>query len=172
MLEWTQIQNGAIIYTPTNWELYKIVCASIDTISESAQQKRIIISNQIDYLQKVYADEKMIGTVMRNLLSNAVKFTKMDGEICIRTERLNNGGVKISVEDNGVGIPAVDIERLFKIEEKVSTYGTNGESSTGLGLLLCKEFIDIHGEEIWIESKGNKGSIFSFTLKGANGYEK
>lgn len=172
LLEWAQIQNGAIEYTPKNLELNKIVTESMDTIYERAQQKNIEIINEIDNTLKVFADEKMIGTVLRNLLSNAVKFTKNNGKVSIKTGRPDNGTVKISIEDNGVGIPAEDVEKLFKIEEKVSTQGTNGETSIGLGLLLCKEFIDMHGEKIWVESNENTGSRFSFTLQGANGHER
>ncbi|MDZ7767360.1 MAG: CHASE domain-containing protein [Melioribacteraceae bacterium] len=171
LLEWSQIQNGYIDYTPKNIDLSKMISESIDTIYERALQKRIEIINEIDNSQNVHADEKMIGTVLRNLLSNAIKFTKTNGKISIKTEHSNNGTVKISIEDNGVGIPEEDIVKLFKIEEKVSTKGTDGEASIGLGLLLCKEFIDMHGEKIWVESNENKGSIFSFTLQGENGHE-
>lgn len=172
LLEWAQIQNGTMEYTPKNLELTKLVAESIDTIYERAQQKGIVITNKIDSSQKVYADEKMIGTVLRNLLSNAVKFTKTNGKINIKTEHHNNGRVKISIEDNGVGIPEEDIGKLFHIEKKVSTLGTDGETSVGLGLLLCKEFIDIHGGKIWVQSKENEGSKFLFTLQGENGYER
>lgn len=171
LLEWAQIQKGVLEYSPQNFQLTKLVSESLDTIYEQAQQKSIEIVNEIDSSQKVYADEKMIGTVLRNLLSNAVKFTKTRGKIRIKTEHPDNGTVKISIEDNGVGIPEDDIGKLFNIEEKVSTRGTDGETSIGLGLLLCKEFIDMHGEKIWVESNENTGSKFSFTLQGANGHE-
>jgi len=172
LLEWAQIQNGAIEFTPNNFVLKKLVSESVDSIYERALQKRIEIINEVDNSQKVYADEKMIGSVLRNLLSNAVKFTRTNGKISIKTEHPNNGKVTISIEDNGVGIPEDDIEKLFKIEEKVRTHGTDGELSIGLGLLLCKEFIDLHGEKIWVESNEKTGSKFSFTLQGANGHEK
>jgi len=129
-----------------------------------AKQKRISIINEIVDTQKVYADEKMIGTVLRNLLSNAVKFTRKDGNTIIKSKWLDNDTIEVAVEDNGVGIPEKDIHRLFKIEEKVSSQGTEGESSTGLGLLLCKEFIEMHGGKIWVESEYGKGSKFKFTL--------
>lgn len=171
LLEWSQIQNGSMEYTPKNLDLSKIVSDSIDTIYDKAQQKGIKIIREIDHKQKVFADEKMIGTVLRNLLSNAVKFTRVEGKVSIKSEHANNGTVIISVEDTGVGIPEEDVKRLFQIEEKVSTLGTDGETSIGLGLLLCKEFIELHGENIWAESKENAGSKFSFTLQGENGHE-
>lgn len=172
LLEWAQIQNGAIEFTPNNFVLTKLVSESVDTIYEQAQQKGIEIINEVNNSQKVYADERMIGTVLRNLLSNAVKFTKTNGKINIRTEHYPHGKIKISIEDNGVGIPEDDIGKLFKIEEKIRTQGTDGELSIGLGLLLCKEFIDLHGEKIWAENNEKTGSKFSFTLQGANGHEK
>ncbi len=141
---------------------------SIDTINQRAVQKRITIINNAVNVQKVYADEKMISTILRNLLSNAVKFTKAAGKVIVKYERSDNGTITVSVADNGVGISEYDLKRLFKIEEKVSTQGTEGELSTGLGLLLCKEFVEKNGGKIWAESKENVGSTFYFTLPKDN----
>ncbi len=165
LLEWAQVQKGSIDFTPIDLYLSKIVSQNIDIIYQRALQKRIKILNEIDNTQRVFADEKMIDTVFRNLLSNAVKFTKIDGKVVVKSERSNNGTIEVSVEDNGVGINEKDIIRLFKLEEKVSSVGTEGEPSTGLGLLLCKEFIEMHGGKIWVESKEGKGSKFIFTLR-------
>ena len=164
-MEWAQVQRGSINFTPIDTDLSEMVSQSIDTVYQRALQKRITIDNEIVGTQKVLADEKMIGTVLRNLLSNAIKFTRKDGKVIIKTERTNNGTVEISVEDNGVGIAEKNVKRLFKIEEKVSSQGTDGEASTGLGLLLCKEFIEMNGGKILVESKEGKGSKFSFTLR-------
>ena len=164
LLEWAQVQKGSITFAPKDIDLSKMVSQSIDTIYQRALQKRIEIINEIDNTQKVYIDEKMISTVFRNLLSNAVKFTRINGKIFIKSNR-SNGTIKVSVEDNGVGMDEKDIIRLFKIEEKVSSVGTEGEPSTGLGLLLCKEFIEMHGGKIWTESEKGKGSKFMFTLR-------
>jgi PAS domain S-box-containing protein len=164
LLEWAQVQNGSINFTPQNSDLSKLVSQSVDTISQRALQKGITIINEVANSQKIYADEKMIGTVLRNLLSNAVKFTRKDGKVIASSKRLDNGTIEVSVTDNGVGIPEKDVNRLFRVEEKVSTKGTDGELSTGLGLLLCKEFIEIHSGKIWAESKENTGSTFYFTL--------
>ncbi len=168
LLEWAQVQKGAIDFTPKDSDLSKMVAQSLETIFQRALQKRISIFNEIVHAQKVYADEKMISTVLRNLLSNAVKFTRKDGKTIIKSKWLDNDTIEVSVEDNGVGISEKDINRLFKIEEKVSTQGTDGESSTGLGLLLCKEFIEINGGKIWVESELGKGSTFKFTLHKSN----
>ncbi len=165
LLEWAQVQKGSINFAPCDTDLSKIVSQSIDTIYQRALQKSLEIINEIDNTQKVYIDEKMISTVFRNLLSNAVKFTRTNGKIFIKSNRSNNGTIEVSVEDNGVGMDEKDMIRLFKIEEKVSSVGTEGEPSTGLGLLLCKEFIEMHGGKIWVESKEGKGSKFMFTLR-------
>ena len=164
LLEWAQVQRGTITFTPMNLDLAKIVSHSIDTIYQRAIQKQVTIINEITTSQQVFTDEKMTETVLRNLLSNAVKFTKSGGKIFVKAESIDDNTIRVSVEDTGVGIPQKDIERLFKIEEKVSSQGTEGESSTGLGLLLCKEFVEMHGGKIWVESENGKGSKFSFTI--------
>ena len=169
LLEWAQIQNGSINFTPKDSDLSKMVADSIATINQIAVQKGISIVNEVPEILRAYADEKMINTVLRNLLSNAVKFTRMGGKVIVKSEQSDNGTIEVSVADNGVGIPENDVRRLFKIEEKVSSKGTEGELSTGLGLLLCKEFIEMHDGKIWVESKENAGSIFSFTLPKVNG---
>lgn len=171
LLEWAQIQKGSIKFTPKNSELSKMVSQSIDTIYQSAQQKRIAIINEINNPQKVYADEKSISTVLRNLLSNAVKFTRIDGKVTVKSRRYDDGTIEVSVEDNGVGISEDYVKKLFRIEEKVGSLGTGGELSTGLGLLLCKELVEMHEQKIWVESEKDKGSTFSFTLKEENGHE-
>jgi PAS domain S-box-containing protein len=164
LLEWAQVQDGSINFTPQHSDLSKLVSQSVDTIYQRAQQKGITIINEVANSQKIYADKKMIGTVLRNLLSNAVKFTRKDGKVIVSSKCLDNDSIEVSVTDNGVGIPEKDVKRLFRVEEKVSTKGTDGELSTGLGLLLCKEFIEIHSGKIWAESKENTGSTFYFTL--------
>ena len=167
LLEWAQVQRGTITFTPMNLDLAQIVGQSIDIIYQRALQKKITIINEITSPQKVYIDEKMTQTVLRNLLSNAVKFTKSGGRVFIKAESLDEKRLRVSIEDTGVGIPKEDIERLFRIEQKVCSLGTEGESSTGLGLLLCKEFVEMHGGRIWIESEMGKGSKFSFTINKA-----
>jgi len=106
----------------------------------------------------------MINTVLRNLISNAIKFTHPGGKIIVSAEEIQNE-IKVSVSDNGVGIPKNSIEKLFRIDENYSTPGTQKEKGTGLGLILCKDFIEKHGGKIWVESDEGKGSTFSFTLE-------
>ena len=105
----------------------------------------------------------MISTVFRNLISNAIKFSNPEGKITISAEKMTNE-FRISVSDNGIGIEKNTIEKLFRIDQNNSTKGTQNELGTGLGLILCKEFIEQHGGKIWVESEVGKGSKFSFTI--------
>jgi two-component system sensor histidine kinase/response regulator len=100
---------------------------------------------------------------LRNLVSNAIKFTNKGGIIKISAER-NSGYATISVSDNGIGIKPGNLSKLFDITEVITTRGTGDETGTGLGLLLCKGFVEKHGGTIWVESESGKGSVFKFTL--------
>ncbi|MCK9279970.1 MAG: CHASE domain-containing protein [Melioribacteraceae bacterium] len=168
LLEWAQVQKGSINYMPKDLDLTRIVSECIASIRSGAIYKGIAITNELQEKIRVNADEKMIGTVIRNLLSNAVKFTNHGGKINISSRETDNNMVVVSVSDNGMGMPFELINKLFKMEEKVGSIGTDGEPSTGLGLLLCKEFVEIHGGEIWVESAVNEGSTFSFTVSKEN----
>lgn len=117
--------------------------------------------------QTVYADKQLLLTILRNLTTNAIKFTPKEGKITISINDEENF-TKISVEDTGIGIPEEEIPKIFSIDNKFKRKGTEGEPSSGLGLLLCKEFIEKHGGKIWVESKINEGSKFIFTLPKEN----
>ena len=164
LLEWAQMQNGSMSFSPQEIDLQKIVSKSIKTVKDRAVQKGITIINKVPKMQEIYADEKMIDSVFRNLLSNAIKFTRKDGKIIVSTEASANEKIEVTVSDTGVGMSEENVKKLFKLEEKVSSKGTEGEPSTGLGLLLCKEFVEKHGGKIWVESEVGKGSSFRFTL--------
>ena len=164
LLEWAQMQKGSISYIPKELSLSITVSENIEQINQRAIQKGITIRSEVPENQKVLADERMINTILRNLLSNAVKFTRKDGKITVKSKTISNDMIEISVHDSGVGISDNNVEKLFKIDEKVSMKGTEGEPSTGLGLLLCKEFVEKHGGRIWVESELGKGSTFSFSL--------
>ena len=164
LLAWSQVKNGTIDFIQKDFDLSTIVLQNIDTFNQRAKQKGITIIEEIDHEQKVFADDKMISSVLRNLISNAVKFTKKDGQVTIKAKTVSNGKIEISVEDTGIGISERLANNLFKIDEKVGRKGTDGELSTGLGLLLCKEFVEKHGGKIWVESEEGKGSKFIFTL--------
>jgi signal transduction histidine kinase len=164
LLEWAQTQRGTISFTPQELNLSDIAIQNIGIINQRALQKGITIINEVMVTEKIYVDIKMIDTILRNLLSNAVKFTRRDGKVIVRAKKTKGEMVEVSVSDTGVGISEEDIKKLFKIEEKVSSKGTDGELSTGLGLLLCKEFVEKHGGKIWVESEVGKGSKFIFTV--------
>jgi signal transduction histidine kinase len=111
----------------------------------------------------VFADKAMISTILRNLISNAIKFTYPGGKIVISSDKKPDE-LMISISDNGIGIKKEVIDKLFRIDETYIAPGTQEEKGTGLGLILCKEFIEKHGGKIWVESEVDKGSTFYFTI--------
>ena len=177
LLIWSQTQSGIIDYKPKKNNLYLLSSETITLLSQLLVDKSIILRNKIPQDICVNADKNMLLTILRNLLSNAIKFTNCEGEIIITAKQYDNYA-EISVKDNGVGIPPEIQSGLFKIAENVSTAGTDNEQGTGLGLILCKEFVEKHGGKIWVESKfGNLsaglpadrqskagGSEFKFTI--------
>ncbi|MPM74050.1 Sporulation kinase E [bioreactor metagenome] len=145
--------------------MYDFIKDAINTISAQITLKNISIELKgCDETQYAMFDLNMIETVIRNLLTNAIKFSNKNSVVQIVVENYDNTHVKISIIDNGIGMNTAKINKLFKIDEKISTKGTENESGTGLGLVLCKEFIEKHGCQIWVESEVGKGSKFSFTL--------
>jgi signal transduction histidine kinase len=128
-----------------------------------SKSKNITLQNNITFDLYAYCDINMINTVLRNLISNAIKFTQPWGSINV-TAMDEIDQVKISVQDTGIGISNDNLHRLFNLTEYFSTQGTNKEGGTGLGLILCKEFVEKHGGKISVETELKKGSIFSFTI--------
>jgi PAS domain S-box-containing protein len=167
LLEWARMQQGIVKFEPVEIVLSEIVSENIELIIRRGEQKGIELIAKVYKDHTIIADVEMLNSVLRNLLSNALKFTKQGGKITVSSKEIENNMMEISVADSGIGMSAQLCSRLFKIEEKVGRIGTDGEGSTGLGLLLCKEFIEKHGGKIWVESKENIGSIFYFTLKSA-----
>ena len=168
LMEWAQSQTGRMEFNPEHFEIKSLINETELLFEDIAVQKNIIISKVLPTITSVYADKVMIGTVLRNLITNALKFTEPGGKIMISVEEKQNG-LTVSVADTGVGIPKKRIETLFHIDESYSTPGTNNEKGTGLGLILCKEFIEKHGGRIWVESNldgssDKKGTTFHFTI--------
>jgi signal transduction histidine kinase len=163
LLEWSRVQIGSVNFNPAMVDLGVIAAETSELISESAQLKQITVVNAISLNTQVFADENMLRVVLRNLLTNAVKFTYENGRIKIDSYK-ENGHIVIVVEDNGMGIPLADHNRVFRIGENVGREGTAKEKSTGLGLVLCKEFVEKCGGTIWVESIPDTGSRFFFTL--------
>lgn len=166
LLEWSQIQNGSIRFEPQELNLFDIFSKSANTIKSRALQKGICVANEIPRDFTLWADEKMLNSVLRNILSNAVKFTHKGGKVIGNAKILDDGFLQVSVKDDGIGIPKTEIAKLFKLGEKISTNGTEDEPSTGLGLLLCADFIEKHGGTIWADSEEGKGSNFYFKIPG------
>jgi two-component system, sensor histidine kinase and response regulator len=164
LLEWAQLQSGSVNLELKNISLTNLITENVEQINERIKQKGISIINLVTDPIHAYADEKMINSVLLNLLSNAVKFTHRNGTITISTKKSEDQMIEVSIGDTGVGMPNYLVEKLFKIDEKTGRQGTDGELSSGLGLLLCKEFIEKNGGRIWVESEEGKGSTFSFTL--------
>ncbi len=166
LLEWAKLQNGSIAFSPQELCLFDVFLESKESIKLRALQKGITIINEIPENYKIYADEKMISSVFGNLLCNAVKFTQKNRRIIVRAKEREDGMMEISVKDTGIGIPRDLVGKLFTLGEDVGREGTDNEPSTGLGLMLCKDFVEKHGGKIWVESKENYGSTFYFTLPG------
>ncbi|MCG8697367.1 MAG: ATP-binding protein, partial [Bacteroidales bacterium] len=163
LLNWAMSQTGRTVFEPQNIELIDIVNEVIEIAEESSIQKNIRIESMVEEDVMVYADQHMLYTVLRNLTNNAIKYCHWGGLIQISAQN-SSQITQITVKDDGVGIPEEKIGKLFEISEKVSTPGTNDEKGTGLGLILCKEFIEKHHGEIWVESKPSEGCTFHFTI--------
>lgn len=163
LLNWAKIQTGTIIYQPEHSNLFAIV-SDVLIIKESiAVIKNITINYSKTEGIEVYADVNMLKTILRNLISNAIKYTHIAGEITISAMQ-NQHNIEITVADNGVGMNEETRNKLFGIDLGITTSGTNNEKGSGLGLLLCKDFVEKHGGEIWVKSEVGKGSAFTFTL--------
>jgi signal transduction histidine kinase len=165
LLVWSRMQTGGMKTNPEKINLYTLVREVCNVFDNMLADKVIHLEQLVDKEQKVYADKDMLSSVVNNLLSNAIKFTRAGGWIEIRSEISEDEKIKVSISDNGVGIPHENISKIFRIDQSYSSTGTNDEKGTGLGLLLCKEFIERNGGEIWVKSQSGKGSDFCFTLR-------
>lgn len=163
LMEWAQTQTGRISFKPETFDIVNSVMEMKSLFQETASQKEIQIVTDLPPYLEIFADKAMINTVLRNLVSNAIKFTPLKGAVKI-VSKLKDDQIVFMVKDNGVGIPPDRIEKLFRIDENYSTKGTNQETGTGLGLIICKEFIEKHQGKIWVESKEGEGSTFCFSI--------
>jgi len=144
--------------------LLPVVDESIAMMLESAKSKGIEIAYVIPDDLVVFADSNILQTVIRNLVSNAVKFTPKGGKISVSAKATGDKGVQISIKDTGIGMSPKMVDNLFRLDVQTNRKGTDGEPSTGLGLMLCKEFVEKHGGKIWVESEEGKGSVFYFII--------
>ena len=163
ILMWVRTQTGKISFEPQKLNFADICKDILEILKPSANAKKITINYSVTDEINIYADIDMLKTVLRNLVTNAIKFTNKNGAISINAVE-NSGNVTISVSDNGIGISQDNLAKLFDISKVLTTKGTAEETGTGLGLLLCKEFVEKHGGKIWVKSEVGKGSDFRFAL--------
>jgi PAS domain S-box-containing protein len=165
LLEWAQMQKGSNIYEPEELSISDLIAENVEAITDMGRKKGITVIYKVTESVNAYADKKMINSVLSNLLWNAVKFTNRKGTVTINSKKIENEMIEITVSDTGMGIGKDIVDKLFTIGEKTNRKGTEGEPSTGLGLLLCKEFVEVNGGKIWVESEEGVGSTFYFTLR-------
>jgi len=164
LLEWSLVKQGVTKFNPRQIALLPEVNECILTYLDASRKKNIGIDIDISTEITVFADENMLRSLIRNLLSNAIKFTPNDGTVYLAAGTTEDGSCLFSVKDTGIGMSNNMQRDLFKLDANLSRKGTNGELSCGLGLLLCKEFVDQHQGEIWTMSEVDKGSTFFVKL--------
>ncbi|MBN2683162.1 MAG: tetratricopeptide repeat-containing sensor histidine kinase [Bacteroidales bacterium] len=163
LLQWSRSQSGKLAFHPEEIDLQNIINTNIALLSLGAEKKGVLIESFVKPGTFVWADEQLLNTILRNIIGNAVKFSQFNGKVEISCRNMQDF-VEISIKDDGVGISKNDQEKLFRIDENFSTQGTSNETGTGLGLIICKEFIEKHGGTIRIESEIDRGSNFAFTI--------
>ncbi len=163
LLTWNRSQRGAIEFNPDSNDLSLIIQETLSLLNESILKKDLKFINNFD--ENIFAvfDRNILATVIRNFISNAIKFTNKGGEITISIHE-QDGSIIFSVKDTGVGIDKINLEKLFRIGTHFSTKGTDEESGSGLGVMICRDFIEKHNGKIWVESEIGKGSSFSFSI--------
>ena len=163
LLEWSSIQTGNIPFYPQEIELLALLNNLEALYNQNLKSKGITFKINVEPEISVYADKKMTETILRNLISNAIKFIHPNGTISVSSET-DNDFVVIKVIDTGVGIKTKKLSELFQVDKVQSTWGTEKETGTGLGLILCKELVEKQNDKIWVESKEDEGTTFYFTL--------
>ena len=164
LLNWAQVQTGRMPYAPRQFDLATALRSDITLIENMAKRKGIVTDMRIPQTAIVTGDSNMITTTIRNLLTNAVKFTPADNTVSLHIEPTEGATYSISIIDTGIGMNSEQLCNLFSIDHKRSRRGTNGESGSAMGLVVCKELIEKHGSTLNVESEEGKGSNFWFTL--------
>ena len=162
LLGWARSQSNTLKIIPEEIDLADMVDRVIGLFKLAGETKKISMENSVAISDKVYADYNTIKSVIHNLTSNALKFTPQGGRIEFHAKK-EGEMIHLSIRDNGVGISEEGLKNLFGVGQQ-STYGTNNESGSGLGLLLCKDFIEKNGGEIWVSSEAGKGTKFTFSV--------
>lgn len=162
LMTWSQLESGRMPCSPVQFDIKSVCDEVVSLLEPTAKRKLIQIENKLSS-SLVFGDREMISTVLRNLTSNAIKYSSKDGKIKISSAP-GNGELIVTVEDNGVGISKERLDKIFYIIENDPTRGTQNEKGTGLGLILCKDFVDKNIGRIWVESTPGIGTSFSFTI--------
>ena len=166
LLEWSRMERGLTEFKPRKHVLKQMITDSLNIVAETARAKSIELFLEMPTELEVFADQNMFQTVLRNLASNAVKFTRQGGQVTISARPENDDLISVAVKDTGIGMTRQMVDNLFRIDVNTGRPGTIGEQSTGLGLLICKEFVEKHGGMIEVESEVDKGSVFRFSISG------
>ena len=164
LLEWSRMQRGMIPFEPVLIKLSGEMEIILGDLFSDASKKEITIRCNIDKNLPVYADRNMLKSILRNLVFNALKFTRRGGQVEITAVEGNDGFVTVQVTDNGIGMNETLLSNLFRLDADTKRLGTEDEPTSGLGLILCKEFVEKHGGKIWATSDVEKGSTFYFTM--------
>lgn len=162
LLHWSKTQMEGESFTPANTEIQAIFSETLHLFDREFNQKKIQPVNLLQAKIMAFADTNMIRTVLRNLVSNALKFTSPNGKITLNAKLLGRD-ILISIQDTGMGIPSRYLKNIFTLQG-ITTVGTREEKGTGIGLVLCKEFVEKNGGKIWVESKEGEGTTFYFTI--------
>ncbi|RLD63232.1 MAG: hypothetical protein DRI95_11985 [Bacteroidetes bacterium] len=163
LMVWSRIQSKQISFNPESVDIKSVIGQTIEKLQSRANKKKIKISGIPDKQIFVYADYHMLNTIFHNLVNNAIKFTKLNGKVTIKLKTLKKN-LEVSICDTGVGIKKEDLNKLFRIDIDQTTFGPPEEKGTGLGLIICKEYIKKNGGKIWLKSDFKKGSEFKFTI--------
>jgi signal transduction histidine kinase len=166
LLHWALMQQGMVDFSLRPKSLQDLVHASMESLRSVSGQKGIALQSLVSEKIMARVDVPMISTVLRNLISNALKFTDRGGSVIVSASR-NFDMVKVVVKDTGMGMGQDSLDQIFTLEKKKVVPGTQGETGTGLGLVLCKEFIEKHGGQIWLKSEPGLGTTVFFTLPAA-----
>jgi signal transduction histidine kinase len=164
LLQWSRVQLGSLNIEPVETDLQSLLEESLLLVKEAAAKKNVEIQNNIFERIPLVADPNILQTVLRNLLFNAVKFTRKGGVVSVTAYIRNETELVVKIKDNGIGMRAEVLDMLFEKGYHTTTRGTDGESGTGLGLVLCKELLERHKGRLWATSEPEKGSSFSFSV--------
>jgi signal transduction histidine kinase len=163
LLQWAMSEGGAIIYRPLDVQIEQVFQTVFEVLGAMAQRKNVVLHNDADPKLTVYVDLNMMTSVLQNLTSNAIKFTRSGGHVYLSAKKVDNE-IHITVRDTGIGMPEEQIREFFMRQQPRSNKGTDGEKGTGLGLLLCRQFVEKNNGKVHIDSKPDQGTTFTIMI--------